>query len=236
MDVAKHKRWPLHVGDVVIGVLGDVTPAEPVDPENLRDFHAQLRGDRNRTLPDIRIPAPYVADKFLTADFDTYKPENQYQLSALAATKDFCKEIAAGRSPMLALIGSTGTGKSHLLYSAAKALHASGSRVFTRPWYVLADHLRYGGPSPFGTRRMESHELRDAIMAEPIFMIDEVRPTAGTDFDDTELAKIVCRAWDNRGSMLITTNVSPLAQVLGPAVASRFTQITMTGPDHRQPA
>ena len=65
-------------------------------------------------------------------------------------------------------------------------------------------------------------------------MIDEVRPTAGTDFDDTELAKIVCRAWDNGRALLITTNVSPLAAVLGPAVASRFTQITITGPDHRQ--
>jgi DNA replication protein DnaC len=233
MDVAKHKRKPLRVGDVIIDGHGDVTPVEPLDPENLRDLRAQLR-ETDRWLPGPRIPSPYVADKFLTADFDSYAPKNSSQLSALAATKDFCKEIAAGRAPMLALIGSTGTGKSHLLYSAAKALHGSGNRVFTRPWYLLADHLRYGGPSPFGSRRMESHELRDAIMAEPIFMIDEVRPTAGTDFDDTELAKIVCRAWDNGRAMLITTNVSPLAAVLGPAVASRFTQITITGPDHRQ--
>lgn len=232
-EIAKHKRKPVRVGDVIIDGHGDVTLAEPLDPENLQDLRAQLRGG-DRTLPVPRIPAPYVADKFLAADFDTYTPAHPSQLSALAATKDFCRQIADGKAPMLALIGSTGTGKSHLLYSAAKALHAAGHRVFTRPWYLLADHLRYGGPSPFGSRRMESHELRDAIMSEPILMIDEVRPTAGTDFDDTELAKIVCRAWDNHRAMLITTNVSPLTAVLGYAVASRFTQVTITGPDHRQ--
>lgn len=233
MADVKQKRRPVQVGDVIISGYGDVTPAEPLDPENIRDVRAQLR-EEGRTLPEIRIPLPYVAAKFVDASFDTYVPTSQSQHSALAATKDFCRRVELGEAPMLALIGSTGTGKSHLLYSAAKALHANGRRVFTRPWYMLADHLRYGGPGLFSERRLESHELRDAIMAEPIFMIDEVRPTAGTDFDDTELAKIVCRAWDNGRAMLITTNVSPLHAVLGPAVASRFTQIIITGPDHRQ--
>ena len=225
----KHKRKPVVIGDIEIDGHGNVRKLGAGNEDEPRER-------RIATLPDLRIPAPYVADKFLEADFDTYLPVSSSQLSALAATKDFCRRVELHEAPMLALIGSTGTGKSHLLYSAAKVLHTTGNRVFTRPWYLLADHLRYGGPSPFGSRRMESHELRDAIMAEPIFMIDEVRPTAGTDFDDTELAKIVCRAWDNHRSMLITTNVSPLAAVLGHAVASRFTQITITGPDHRQSA
>jgi hypothetical protein len=34
--------------------------------------------------------------------------------------------------------------------------------------------------------------------------------------------------------MLITTNVSPLADVMGPPAASRFTQVTVDGPDRRQ--
>lgn len=227
-DVAKYERRPVRVGDVIISGAGDVTPVEPGNPANPE------RETRVASLPGIRVPEPHVADKFMGAQFDTYTPATPSQLSALAATKDFCRQVLAGKAPMLALIGSTGTGKSHLLYSAAKALHTDGYRVFTRPWYLLADHLRYGGPSPFGSRRMESHELRDAIMGEPIFMIDEIRPTAGTDFDDTELAKIACHAWDNGRAMLITTNVSPLAAVLGPAVASRFTQVVITGPDRRQ--
>jgi len=227
-DVIRQKRRPLQVGDVEISEYGDV---KRIGAGN--ETEPRLRIE-SVSLGDKRVPSPYVAEKFIGASFDTYRPAVLSQHSALAATRDFCRRVEHGEAPMLALVGSTGTGKSHLLYSAAKALHSTGHRVFTRPWYMLADHLRYGGPGLFTERRLESHELRDAIMAEPIFMIDEVRPTAGTDFDDTELAKIVCRAYDNGRSMLITTNVSPLANVLGPAIASRFAQVIITGPDHRQ--
>lgn len=234
-EIAKKKRQPVRVGDVVISPDGSVEEiarpfaTHPGAPPLLR------LSDAEHDAPETRIPPPYVAAKFVDVGFPTYLPATPSQRSALEATKDFCRQVHSGQAPMLALIGSTGTGKSHLLYSAAKALHATGHRVFSRPWYLLADHLRWGGPSPFNpNHRLDSHELREAIIREPVFMIDEVRPTAGTDFDDTELAKIVCHAWDNSCAILITTNVSPLRDVVGPATASRFTQVTITGPDHRQ--
>lgn len=198
----------------------------------------RLRLETDGQAPgQIQIPPPYVAARFADSSLTTYQPHTgtPSQHAALNATKQFCRMVHEGQAPMLALIGSTGTGKSHLLYSAAKALYAAEHRVFTRPWYLLADHLRWGGPSLFNAQlQLEPQELRVALMQEPIVMVDEVRPTAGTAFDDTELAKLVCHAWDNGRAMLITTNVSPLSQVLGPAVASRFTQVTITGPDHRQ--
>lgn len=235
-DVAKQKRRPVRVGDVVVSPDGSVAEiakaAANAEPEAARRLRLE---DAERTLAEIRIPPPYVAAKFVDAGFSSYLPATPSQRSALELTKEFCRQVHSGKAPLLALIGSTGTGKSHLLYSAAKALHAAGHRVFTRPWYLLADHLRWGGPSPFNSRhQLESAELRQALIREPILMIDEVRPTAGTDFDDTELAKIVCHGWDNGCAILITTNVNPLSAVIGPATASRFTQVTITGPDHRQ--
>lgn len=228
-DIARKIRKPVHIGQVIVSGHGDVVPLDPDAPPPQR-----IRGED--VVAEIRIPPPYVAEKFVDAGFTTYVPDPAAptQLEALKATREFCRLVHSGKAPLLALIGTTGTGKSHLLYSAAKGLHVAGHRVFSRPWYLLADQLRYGGPALFSPHRLESHELRDALMKEQIVMLDEVRPTAGTDFDDTELAKIVCHAWDNGRAMLITTNVSPLAQVLGPAVASRFTQVTITGPDHRQ--
>jgi chromosomal replication initiation ATPase DnaA len=221
------KRRTLHIGEIVVSPEGDISPTDSSGKpwERLTTQDVPL---------DISIPAPYVAQKFLASDFKSYRPANASQAAALAATREFCQRIHAGEAPLLALIGSTGTGKSHLLYSAAKGLHSVGHRVFTRPWYLLADHLRYGGPALFSPSLLEPQQLRDALMRETIVMIDEVRPTAGTDFDDTELAKIVCHAWDNGRAVLVTTNVSPLSAVVGPAVASRFTQITIQGPDHRQ--
>jgi DNA replication protein DnaC len=219
------------VGDLAVAAFHEAAEADRSQLPRLR-----LEGDEY-SLPQIQMPPPYVAARFADASFTTYRPDSgsPSQLAAVKATKHFCRMVHEGEAPMLALIGSTGTGKSHLLYSAAKALYAAEHRVFTRPWYLLADHLRWGGPSLFNPQlQLESQELRVALMLEPIVMIDEVRPTAGTAFDDTELAKIVCHAYDNGRAMLITTNVSPLANVLGPAVASRFTQVTITGPDHRQ--
>jgi chromosomal replication initiation ATPase DnaA len=230
------ERRPVHVGGVIISGGGNVTQTDPGAQRPSRITLEDCANALDVSIPTI--PAPYVAEKFADATFATYQtnPAAPSLEAALVATKRFCRMVHKGKAPMLALIGSTGTGKSHLLYSAAKALHATEHRVFTRPWYLLADQLRYGGgPSLFNPQiRLESHELRDALMKERILMIDEVRPTAGTDFDDNELAKLVCNAWDNGRAVLITTNVSPLEAVVGPAVASRFTQVTITGPDHRQ--
>jgi DNA replication protein DnaC len=235
-EIAKKHRHPVHVGNVVVSVAGNVVPLEPGEPDPASVPRLTLEDVGESHLAEIRIPAPYVAAKFVDASFTTYRPDPAApsQATALETAKKFCRLVHHGEAPMLALIGSTGTGKSHLLYSAAKALHVTGHRVFSRPWYLLADHLRYGGPGLFTPNRLEPEQLREALMKEPIIMIDEVRPTAGTEFDDTELAKLVCHAWDNGRAMLITTNVSPLTAVLGPAVASRFTQVAITGPDYRQ--
>jgi hypothetical protein len=76
--------------------------------------------------------------------------------------------------------------------------------------------------------------VRDQLWAQPIVVLDEVRATASTAFDDTELAKFACHAYDADIPTLITTNVSPLDQVMGPPAASRFTQVIIEGPDWRQ--
>lgn len=181
------------------------------------------------------VPAPYIPARFTDASFTTFVPDPAHdsQRIALSAVKTLCRRIHAGESGLLALIGTTGTGKSHLLYAAANALHQAGHYVHARPWYILADLLRYGGRD-IGGQVLEASEMRDRLLEQPIIFLDEVRPTAGTAFDDTELAKLVCHAWDNKRSVLITTNVSPLTEVVGPAVASRFTQVVVTGTDRRQ--
>ena len=138
---------------------------------------------------------------------------------------------------MLGLIGKQGTGKSHLLYAAALELLAakpadprevmlSGWRApFIGQWYRLADRLRYSD---------DSQGIRERLWSSPVVLLDEVRPTSGTNFDDTELAKFACNAYDEMTPVLLTSNVSPLAEVMGDAAASRFTQVHIDGRDARQ--
>ena len=143
--------------------------------------------------------------------------------------------VVAGEPPMLALIGPQGTGKSHLLYAASWALYEHQTRHRCFSWYKLADELRYGGVSPYNGAALEAHEIREMLWRAPVILLDEVRPTAGTNFDDTELAKLACFTYDHQVPVLLTTNVSPLDAVLGPAAASRYSQVMVTGRDRRQP-
>lgn len=190
-------------------------------------------GDQPEIAPAVR--ALLVPPRFAEATFENYEPATQGQSAARKATQFWFERAASGQCAMLALIGPQGTGKSHLLYAAASALLAKGVRCYSRPWYKLADELRYGGESPFAVgKTLESHEVRAMLWKQRVVLLDEIRPTASTAFDDTELAKFACWAYDAKLSVLITTNVNPLAEVMGPPAASRFTQIVIDGPDRRQ--
>jgi chromosomal replication initiation ATPase DnaA len=194
-----------------------------------------LELDAPPVKPAPRVVPPWMPDRFREESFDTFAPASGSQHAALRAVRTWVKRTLEGRGDMLALIGATGAGKSHLLYAAGRCLLEAGTAVYSRPWYLLADELRYGGRSAFNEeKRLDPAEVREALWRARVVLIDEVRPTAGTAFDDTELAKLACHAYDRRIAVLITTNVSPLGDVIGPAAASRFTQITVAGPDRRQ--
>lgn len=187
--------------------------------------------------------------RFEHAALENFRVITPSQGEAIAAVRAWLQSIEAG--PMLALIGTQGAGKSHLLYSALRAIRTQVDTMdpkeraqsgavypYVAPWYRLADHLRYGAAvtTEAGTRQRDAHEVRSELWSRKIVLLDEVRRTSGTDFDDSELAKFACHAYDNRIAVLLTTNVNPLTEVMGPAAASRFTQVVIDGPDARQAA
>lgn len=192
-----------------------------------------------------------IPPRFDGASFDTFRPKSASQVAAVTAVQEWTEAANTNRGLMLALVGKQGTGKSHLLYSAFRTLRDPIDRMdpkeriqqrvkypLVAPWYSLADQLRYGrtAKTEAGYREMAPNEIRSRLWEARIVLLDEVRPTAGTHFDDTELAKFACHAYDNRIAVLITTNWNPLSDVMGAAAASRFTQLVIDGPDHRQRA
>lgn len=250
VDTAKREplKTPLLV-DVVISPLRVAMEHEAeLAGQQLRDEH---RTESVRIAPVIPPPLapipdtyrpPYVPREYRQAAFEKFDTdiagaEHKASLDfALRTVKKWTSVAKQERRCMICLVGPQGNGKSTLLYSAVNILAANGIRVFSRPWYRLADELRYGGASPFDPDGVEidAHALRKQLYRARIVCIDEVRPTSGTMFDDTELAKFACHAWDEGVAVLITTNVSPLANVMGEAAADRFTCVTITAPSNRQ--
>ena len=180
-------------------------------------------------------PVPRIPKRFQCATLSSFRAETSVLLTALRATERFISFAAAQRPVMLALIGPPGVGKSHLLYAAANHCIAAGLETYARPWYRLADELRYGGDSPYDAEwELDPLDVRDYLYRAPVVFVDEVTRTASTDFDEMELQKLACHAYDNGVALMITTNVDPLAQVMGERAASRFTQVVVTGEDWRQ--
>lgn len=190
------------------------------------------------------ILAGVIPRRFHGTSLVSYRRRSRSQEGARDAVAEWLAAVQAGEGPMLALVGDKGVGKSHLLYGAVRALYASrptdqkkvitsGWRApFVQPWYRLAHLLRYGDgrdDGPTGAQR-----IRQKLWDAPIVLIDEVRPTSGTSFDDTELAQFACHAYDNLVAVLITTNVHPLERVMGGPAAGRFTELVMDGPDGRE--
>jgi len=211
------------------------------DPDAFRTERNQPRTEDSVPLADVgaRLRALLVPDRFHAATLENFAPKSSSQRAALRAVQSWLGYAERRQPAMLALIGKQGTGKSHLLYAALWHLIAhglSGGDLYSRPWYRLADELRYGDGSATNAQEAiaSAAAVRSWMWSKRIVFLDEVRPTASTAFDDTELAKFACHAYDRNLAVLITTNVSPLADVMGPAAASRFTQVTIDGPDARQ--
>jgi len=184
-----------------------------------------------QTRQELLVPL-----RFRETKFSTFEPATDSQRATWNLARRWTSEAYEGGGGLLAIVGTQGCGKSHLLYSAINSLlFAREYRpVYARPWYMLADELRYGGPSIFAPHlHDEAQEVRTRLYSQRIVAIDEIRPTASTDFDQTELSKFACWAYDNRLAVMVTTNINPLENILGLAGASRFTQAVMTGPDLR---
>lgn len=178
----------------------------------------------------------YLPPRHRSDTLENFQPLTPSQADALQATRDWVASVQAGEGGALALIGSVGSGKSHLLYAAVRALNEAGVHCAAGGWYDLADLLRqakYGHDEDVtGARLKKARILGAAALA-----IDEIRPTSGTEYDTTELSQLMTRAYRERQGVIVTSNYADekLSKIVGLAASSRLTQVVVTGPDLRKP-
>jgi DNA replication protein DnaC len=198
------------------------------------------RHDPGPTVEARHVVLPTVPERFHGITLDDFNVEisgSAYvaQLSAARRAVSAWVELVAKKRPAcVALIGSPGNGKSTLLWGAVRALWDRNIGCFARPWYRLADELRYGGSTPWNPdAKIDAHILRALAFDADTLVLDEVCATANTLFDESELGKLVKNAYDCGQPLLITTNVNPLSSLMGDAAADRFTQVHLTAPSRR---
>lgn len=178
----------------------------------------------------------YIPARHREDTLDSYVPQNASQEDALAAVRDWVESVKRGEGGALALVGAVGTGKSHLLYAAIRAANEAEKHAAAYGWAELADILRdakFGHDEDVTEARLKKSRFLNA----DAFGLDEIRPTSGTEFDGTELAQLMTRAYRNCQGVIVTSNHADerLARIIGLAAASRLTQVTLVGADMRQP-
>lgn len=229
-------RQLLTGGNLTHPLIAELSPAEAAEHRRLMHEELALRFPQNGRLSPPAVPERFVGVRFATTK---RRPDVDGFTDAAKATLRWVREIAAGDRPRLALIGGAGTGKSHLAYCAVWELfERHGIRMPCYSWYELVDQLRGGriDATPSGSREVTPAAVRQSWFESPYCVVDEVRPTSGTDFDGQELAKFTMNRYDRSRAVLLTCNWSSLADLMGEPAADRYLQVKLSGSSYRQGA
>jgi hypothetical protein len=217
-------------------VIGGITPSEPADPIERHRRALDLTALKEARAGELETMMRRVPKLFHKSRVKTYEPRNASQAAALQATQEWIRGVLDDGSPRLALIGDTGVGKSHLLWSAAWALFEGGRMPYVVRWATrFADELRYGrgDRNERGNPAFNPWDVRHEWYEQPCSLIDEMRPTSGTEHDAGKLAKYAMHAYDEMIPVMGTTNMARLEDVMGAPAADRFVKVTVRGESER---
>lgn len=182
-------------------------------------------------------PAPSPQRRCECAGIRHYVAITSTQQAAHEAASAWAEQAGTGEGVTLALVGSVGTGKSHLLYAAIRRANERDVNAGAWGWYDLADHLRAAAGERDPGIRQTAQDHRARAHAVKALGLDEIRPTSGTDYDGTALSNLMTRAYRECQDVIVTSNYHDrqLAEIIGLAASSRLTQLVIIGPDYRKP-
>lgn len=226
-----------------------LTEAQREADEGIREISERFaqRGGMATAVDTLPKPSPlsaiqvrlgwYIPPRHTNDTFESFRPITPSQRTALEATKEWVASVLRKEGGALALLGDVGTGKSHLMYAAIRALNEADVHAAAWGWYDLANWLREAKYNPDPEVQTEAAAKRERLFASKAFGIDEIRPTSGTEFDITELSQLMTRAYARCQGVIVTSNAADrqLTEIIGRAASSRLTQVKIVGPDLRNP-
>ncbi len=116
----------------------------------------------------------------------------------------FVREFPAPDKPGLLLIGSPGTGKTHLAIAALRELMAKGFEGLFFDYQTLLDRIRSGYNEASGASEREAY--RSALDAE-ILLLDDLGAQRVTDWVEDTVTSIITHRCNHRKPLIATTNL-----------------------------
>lgn len=166
-----------------------------------------------------------------------YVPQNESQRLAFRTVVRWMEAVERGDGPALILVGPTGVGKSHLLWAACRMLNEAEINAAGTSWKKLSDTIRDAKSHPDPELRMDAAYRRDRFTNATALHLDEVRATAGTDFDPMELSLLVTERYDQGQALLMTSQQrgQALTALADSASTGRLHVQEMVGANYRKP-
>lgn len=173
-----------------------------------------------------------VPERYYNESLDTYKITNEMQKAAARAIGEFLREIKCGAFRTLVLIGSAGTGKTHL---ACGVVREYGGKYATAP--DIVEVIRRA--KSFSADQTEQ-QLIDSYSHKSLLVIDEIgRGIAATD-EKYMLYQIINARYNTRKPTVLISNFTKadFLKYIGVAAADRLVEsgdiVEMNGESFRK--
>ena len=172
-----------------------------------------------------------LGERFKSRTFDSF--DTSLQRDAFEVCKDYAErfsEIKSQNRNSLLLVGSFGTGKTHLASAIANHLIDKGVVVKFGTWGSILDQIRDG---------FDDRVIR-GLKTVKLLIIDDYGKDKSTEWNDAILFEVINSRYEANLPTVITTNLSgrDLMERVGQAVYSRMSEtfrgVKMDGEDFRK--
>ncbi|HEX9013250.1 MAG TPA: ATP-binding protein [Anaerolineaceae bacterium] len=179
-------------------------------------------------------------ESFQEMTFDMFKTRGRLglgddQVKSLANALSLAEQYAANLQGWLLLMGSYGSGKTHLAAAVAGFAVSHGVETLFLTVPDLLDWLRYSYDSPDATFEQRFDEIRNVRL----LVLDDLGTQNATPWAEEKLFQVINHRYVNKLSTVVTTNLD-MAEIDG-RISSRLQDadlvslVRISAPDYRMP-
>lgn len=210
-------------------------PFENMTPEEIAAHDEEIRAQEAKQEAAERLERykkSGVPERYWAESLDTYTVGNEMQRAAAQAMGLFLREIKCGAFRTLVLIGTAGTGKTHL---ASGAVREYGGKYATAP--DIVEEIRRA--KSFSADQTEK-QIIDHYSHTKLLVVDEIgRGIAATD-EKYMLYQIINARYNTRKPTVLISNFTKadFLKYIGVAAADRLVEsgdiVEMNGESYRK--